>query len=253
MTNTIVVTKLDWFGPSSNSAEFMCPHCFDRKNIPGMSVKATIPVRPDVEVYTTQIQSLIDHLISVTCDKCGEEMVHIDSNIVGQIVRLNSAGYHTVYCCGGHKLHDRLAYSAMPYIMFGVDIDDRLVDAYPDRYREVVDYVNHMKDNINILLKESLEYCKSVKPEYYMYEYSAGKLMDALIVESYGKIKFSVQFTDKINDILLDPDSGVRYDCKMDPFSVVLGELFSWGLSTKSIKDEWNKVLQILEDIEKEG
>lgn len=242
MNRRDITTKLKWKSGHDETASYMCPCCFSKKLIFGLSVRATTPIRPDVEVYTDTIHSVVDNLISVKCDACVNEMVRIDRNIIEQIIRFNSFGYRTIYGCGGHTIPDRREFTSIPYVMFGIDLSGVDKTKYVTEYANAVLYVKHMQSAI----ERSIEKIKH-KWDFSTTDKTTRILLDHVIVESNGDTKFSLRFSSDVNDVLDSWDVSSFY--WQHPFTYVLREILCVIGTAHNMKEEADKVLQGLENI----
>lgn len=92
---------------------YWCPNCYRSTHI---NATGTL----DIEYVKAKVQPRISW--DVICDKCGIDMVMLDTEVFEHVALLNKKGYKTIFSCAGHSIY------SPAYISFDIETSNYLVD-----------------------------------------------------------------------------------------------------------------------------
>lgn len=88
------------YGGSEREVSYICPKCFRSITT---KIKRSIDFYIDRDQNTEDIDMIMSsNPVILSCEKCEAVMFECDPKFVDRIIKLNSYGFKTLYCCEGH-------------------------------------------------------------------------------------------------------------------------------------------------------
>lgn len=140
---------------------YWCPKCnhIEKVNIVSkLKVEFVNPIETlDARNIPTFNPISIEMNRNIFCQECEEEMVQIDNEIISVILKLNSVGLKTEFCCSGHGKIDQA------YIMFAPGIK---LPSIPENWEKVDNEFRSLFINVLNLDQPPIEYIREyVQPD----------------------------------------------------------------------------------------